>query len=428
VKVAFEYTGFSKLAAMREGFTITCTAGSESTYRDVRASSGSLSGTEQLAILMPFGEARTVQCFALAPVIQRAGVRSQERGGSVVGATERVTVVLPGYGPDADEDGIPDEDDQCPDEKEDRDQIEDRDGCPETDADGDLILDERDECPILAGSPPDGCPIADSDVDGIPDHEDNCVLAPEDFDGILDGDGCPEVDADLDRVRDEMDKCPIVPEDYDGDRDDDGCPDDDKDGDGIKDVFDDCPEDRETQNQFLDEDGCPDRVPTFVVTAQYRETAGGTDIKSFNVAAVLTIDWGTGLLTGRYVGTTRQDVTFTCYNVDDPSQTYDTATASYTVSYEAPVKGGVGGAIGTTRVFTISIAPSGTVGATVTRYYTDSHCTKFNSQDPPGLGSFQGSGTLRVVVSPLGQVDLRSSWISRLGTAAGAWDGWGVAT
>jgi hypothetical protein len=54
---------------------------------------------------------------------------------------------------DRDGDGVPDDVDQCPDLPEDRDGIQDQDGCPEDDADGDGIPDEQDACPLKAGVP-----------------------------------------------------------------------------------------------------------------------------------------------------------------------------------------------------------------------------------------------------------------------------------
>jgi OOP family OmpA-OmpF porin len=67
--------------------------------------------------------------------------------------------------------------------------------------------------------------LADRDDDGIPDEKDNCGDRPEDKDGFEDADGCPDIDNDLDRVLDVADKCATVPETYNGFADDDGCPD-----------------------------------------------------------------------------------------------------------------------------------------------------------------------------------------------------------
>ncbi len=98
----------------------------------------------------------------------------------------------------------------------------------------------------------------DSDGDGIPDDQDKCPNEPEDKDGFQDDDGCPDRDNDGDGIPDADDKCPNEPEDKDGFEDDDGCPDQDNDGDGFPDAVDKCPNDPETVNGFEDDDGCPD--------------------------------------------------------------------------------------------------------------------------------------------------------------------------
>ncbi|HXX65974.1 MAG TPA: hypothetical protein VEK07_02270 [Polyangiaceae bacterium] len=64
---------------------------------------------------------------------------------------------------DRDGDGVPDDVDQCPDLPEDKDGIQDQDGCPEDDADGDGIPDGEDACALAAGPPAsdprrNGCP------------------------------------------------------------------------------------------------------------------------------------------------------------------------------------------------------------------------------------------------------------------------------
>jgi outer membrane protein OmpA-like peptidoglycan-associated protein len=75
----------------------------------------------------------------------------------------RYAVNLPGRGGarDSDDDGIPDNQDRCPDEPEDRDGFQDQDGCPDPDNDKDGIPDDVDECPDDAEEPGgdgDGCP------------------------------------------------------------------------------------------------------------------------------------------------------------------------------------------------------------------------------------------------------------------------------
>src|SRR5690606_9849297 len=66
----------------------------------------------------------------------------------------------------------------------------------------------------------------DRDGDGIPDGDDACPDEPEDRDGVDDGDGCPEMDGDGDGVLDHADRCPDADESWNGFEDDDGCPDD----------------------------------------------------------------------------------------------------------------------------------------------------------------------------------------------------------
>lgn len=67
--------------------------------------------------------------------------------------------------------------------------------------------------------------VVDRDRDGVPDDKDRCPDRPEDRDGVEDDDGCPDIDNDLDRVLDIADACALQPEDYNGFEDDDGCPD-----------------------------------------------------------------------------------------------------------------------------------------------------------------------------------------------------------
>jgi hypothetical protein len=166
---------------------------------------------------------------------------------------------------DRDGDGIPDMDDLCPDQPEDRDGYKDEDGCPDPDNDGDGIPDEKDKCPNEAEDfdsfqDEDGCPDPDNDKDGIPDIHDACPNAPEDGKGRFPNDGCPEdvVDTDGDGIPDVRDKCPDEPEDKDGFQDEDGCPDPDNDKDGVPDLYDECPNEPEDADGFQDEDGCPD--------------------------------------------------------------------------------------------------------------------------------------------------------------------------
>lgn len=123
---------------------------------------------------------------------------------------------------DSDQDGIPDEQDLCP-------QIYDPN---QADADADGI-----------GDPCDG----DVDGDGVPNGADNCPTlfqqTQHDSDGDNLGDDC-DLDLDGDGVPNEVDLCPLLFEyeqaDVDGDGIGDDC-DNDDDQDGIIDVQDNCP-------------------------------------------------------------------------------------------------------------------------------------------------------------------------------------------
>jgi outer membrane protein OmpA-like peptidoglycan-associated protein len=64
----------------------------------------------------------------------------------------------------------------------------------------------------------------DRDGDGIPDQYDKCPDQPEDKDGIDDGDGCPEDDADNDGIPDVVDACPKEPGTKNTDPKKNGCP------------------------------------------------------------------------------------------------------------------------------------------------------------------------------------------------------------
>jgi OOP family OmpA-OmpF porin len=101
----------------------------------------------------------------------------------------------------------------------------------------------------------------DRDEDGIPDADDACPEEAELVNDLEDEDGCPESDADDDGLFGELDKCSEEAEDRDGFEDDDGCPEPDNDKDGHADASDECPDEAETGNGFEDEDGCPDDLP-----------------------------------------------------------------------------------------------------------------------------------------------------------------------
>jgi len=189
-----------------------------------------------------------------------------------------------GMSGDRDKDGIPDKEDECPSDPEDKDGFEDEDGCPDYDNDGDGIPDSLDKCPNLAEDidgfeDEDGCPDYDNDKDEVPDTLDKCPDEPEDRDNFEDEDGCPDWDNDGDGVPDSLDKCPNLPEDIDMFEDEDGCPDYDNDKDGVPDTTDNCINDPETFNGYKDEDGCPD---TLVKPTEKETKALNTNLRNIN--------------------------------------------------------------------------------------------------------------------------------------------------
>lgn len=143
------------------------------------------------------------------------------------------------------------------------------------DTDGDGIPDDQDNCPevpnplqidSVGDGVGDACRPAsgdDSDGDGVPDDEDNCpdVSNPSqmDTDGDGVGDAC-DPDIDGDGVDNDDDNCPMIPNPDQADRDDDGVGDvcDDKDGDGIPDSDDNCPDVSNPTQTDSDSDGVGD--------------------------------------------------------------------------------------------------------------------------------------------------------------------------
>ncbi len=101
---------------------------------------------------------------------------------------------------DADNDGVADESDHCPDVPG----SAANHGCPgRVDSDGDGIVDDVDLCPGLAGSSiHGGCP--DSDGDGVADIDDECPT----IYGAIQFQGCP--DSDQDGISDKYDACPVT--------------------------------------------------------------------------------------------------------------------------------------------------------------------------------------------------------------------------
>jgi OOP family OmpA-OmpF porin len=68
-------------------------------------------------------------------------------------------------------------------------------------------------------------PRADQDDDGVDDDDDQCPFLAEDRDGFQDADGCPDPDNDEDMIPDVDDKCPNATAEEGHDDDEDGCTD-----------------------------------------------------------------------------------------------------------------------------------------------------------------------------------------------------------
>ncbi|XP_071497188.1 uncharacterized protein [Diadema antillarum] len=152
---------------------------------------------------------------------------------------------------DDDDDGIPDQADNCPLVN----------STYQTDRDGDGVGDLCDNCPDHAN--PDqgdsdqngygdscdnvGQPNLDMDGDGILDISDNCLIIPNadqtDTDGDGTGDQCDD-DKDGDGIQNGLDNCPLYANPSQEDTNDDGIGDEcetDYDGDGTSDIYDICP-------------------------------------------------------------------------------------------------------------------------------------------------------------------------------------------
>lgn len=190
-------------------------------------------------------------------------------------------------GPDSDNDGIPDEYDNCP-TVQNEDQVDtDGDGkgdACDSDSDGDGVPDESDNCPKTenpeqADADGDGqgdaC-SADSDGDGVADEYDNCPKTPNPDQKISDGDGTGDAcdDSDDDGVKDLKDNCPQTPNpdqtDSNGDGKGDACTGDDS-------------NDQQTDEQSNDQDGTgadgPDE-PSVVVIEENQSRGRGCSAAS----------------------------------------------------------------------------------------------------------------------------------------------------
>lgn len=168
---------------------------------------------------------------------------------------------------DADNDGITDANDKCPETP--AGVVVDKNGCP-LDSDKDGVADYQDQCPEVAGTKETkGCP--DADKDGVADKDDYC---PEEA-GLAATNGCPDKDGD--GIADKFDKCPNTK----GGKDMQGCP--DADGDGVPEFEDNCPDEAGTKKN----NGCPEVLPMPVISKSL-ETLGKIDAQFQSGESALT--------------------------------------------------------------------------------------------------------------------------------------------
>ncbi|HXU05736.1 MAG TPA: thrombospondin type 3 repeat-containing protein [Polyangia bacterium] len=120
----------------------------------------------------------------------RAAAAEKAEGPVRRGGAYRISV------PDADKDGIGDDEDVCKNVPQGKHPDPFKPGCPENDEDGDDVPDVDDACPVTPPGPnPDpkrpGCPLVDTDKDGIPDPDDACPLKPGPATADPTHSGCP---------------------------------------------------------------------------------------------------------------------------------------------------------------------------------------------------------------------------------------------
>lgn len=184
---------------------------------------------------------------------------------------------------DSDNDGIPNDLDNCPNtanaDQANMDDDEFGDVC-DADMDGDGIANDNDNCPSIEnpgqedadhdgiGDACDPSTFQDSDNDGKEDSADNCPTTPNADQADMDNDGTGDVcddDVDGDDIANDDDNCPTTAnpdqEDLDNDGIGDACDPEvklDADQDGIEDAIDNCPNTPNADQADMDGDGIGD--------------------------------------------------------------------------------------------------------------------------------------------------------------------------
>jgi hypothetical protein len=311
------------------------------------------------------------------------------------------------------------------------------DGCPEgeePDFDQDGLLDGRDNCPKVANANQldfdndglgDACDV-DDDGDSVHDAGDAC---PETVGAHIRA-GCSQFQLDqIDPDGDERcsnaqvcpggdDNCPEAfnpnQEDSDGDGDGDACDDSqpDADGDSVPDDADICPS--TPSGVTVDPaNGCPTPITTFTSFTEVIVT--GEEPESFATQANFTVNFATKAVTGAMGGTGTGDIEWFCYNLDDPSERYETIFVTYSWTYALGFSGtGIVDPNTSEFSFTAQIAP--VVNAVATNpanpQYTHEECTHI---DIPTTATFFGEGTVSGRVMPGGAASFETSWIDNEG-------------
>lgn len=161
---------------------------------------------------------------------------------------------------DDDNDNVSNADDQCANTP--TSETADANGCSpsQLDSDNDGVDDATDECPNTPANTnvaSNGCPVtaSDDDQDGVDNANDQCPNTPMNEAADTDGCSASQRDTDGDGVNDDQDQCPNTPS---GDTvDSTGCSVTqaaDTDNDGVNDANDQCP--NTPTNEQADEDGC----------------------------------------------------------------------------------------------------------------------------------------------------------------------------
>lgn len=164
--------------------------------------------------------------------------------------------------------------------------------------------------------------LGDADEDGVADSEDNCPEVPNaeqvDTDGNGVGDACNDAeDADGDEFADALDNCPNEPnpgqEDADGNGVGDACNDaEDRDGDDFADALDNCPDRSNPSQEDRDADGLGDPCDTFPDNAANTVTPGDIFVTSEGLVGegtgVFRIDPVTGELSPAFFAELRRPI------------------------------------------------------------------------------------------------------------------------